>query len=95
MSHWYGVEVKVDGLDTEVHLKLSKQYSNEKVSRNGEKQGNFCQEWLTKRPVGREFNSHPGHRFSLSLCGPNSISRPNVHMVYMGTKLAIHTTLYS
>ena len=26
--------------------------------------------------------SHPGQSFPLSLCGPNSISRDNAHMVY-------------
>ena len=30
------------------------------------------------------FNSHPGQSFSLSLCGPISISRANAHMVHMG-----------
>ena len=34
-----------------------------------------------------------GQSFSLSLCGLNSISRANVHMVYMGRKLALHITL--
>ena len=51
------------------------------------------------KPEGREFNSHPGQNeinahpsqsFSLSLCGPNSISGANAHMVYMGRKLALH-----
>ena len=27
-----------------------------------------------------------GQSFSLSLCGPNAISRANAHMVYMGRK---------
>ena len=27
---------------------------------------------------------YPGQRFSLSLCGPISISRANAHMVHMG-----------
>ena len=35
-------------------------------------------------PEGRGFNSHPGQSFSLSLCGPISISRANAHMVYVG-----------
>ena len=35
-------------------------------------------------PEGRGFNSHPGQSFSLSLCGPISISRANAHMVHMG-----------
>ena len=39
---------------------------------------------LQGQSVGRGFNSHPGQSFSLSLCGPNSISRANAHMVYMG-----------
>ena len=30
------------------------------------------------------FNSHPVQSFSLSLCGPISISRANGHMVHMG-----------
>ena len=30
------------------------------------------------------FISHPGQSFSLSLCGPISISRTNAHMVHMG-----------
>ena len=34
--------------------------------------------------LGRGFNSHPGQSFSLSLCGPISISRANAHMVKMG-----------
>ena len=29
-------------------------------------------------------NSHSGQSFSLSLCGPISISRANAHMVHMG-----------
>ena len=47
------------------------------------------------KPEGREFNSHPGQRFplSLSMCGPNSISRANAHMVY-GLKHQ-HFTLHS
>ena len=36
------------------------------------------------KPEGRGFNSHPGQSFSLSLCGPISISRANAHMVHMG-----------
>ena len=39
------------------------------------------------------FNSHLGQNFSLSLCGPISISRANAHMVYLGRKLALHVTL--
>ena len=39
---------------------------------------------------GHGFNSHPGQSFPLSLCGPNSISRVNAHMVLLGRKLAIH-----
>ena len=27
-------------------------------------------------------HNHPGQSFPLSLCGPNSISRANAHMVY-------------
>ena len=34
------------------------------------------------KPKGRGFNSHPGHSFPLSLCGPISICRANAHMVY-------------
>ena len=34
--------------------------------------------------ASRGFNSHPGQSFSLSLCGPISISRANAHMVHMG-----------
>ena len=37
-------------------------------------------------PAGRRFNSHPGQKFSLSLCGPISISNANAHMVDMGLK---------
>ena len=37
--------------------------------------------------------SHPGQRFPLSLCGPNSISRANAHVVY-GLKHQ-HFTLHS
>ena len=47
----------------------------------------------TKTTEGRGFNSHPGQSFSLSLCGPISISMANAHMVYMGRKLALHITL--
>ena len=32
----------------------------------------------------RDIISHPGQSFSLSLCGPISISRANAHMVHMG-----------
>ena len=32
---------------------------------------------------GRGFNSHPGQSFSLSLCGPISISRAKSHMVHI------------
>ena len=46
------------------------------------------------KPGGRGFDSRPGQSFPLSLCGPNCISRANVHMVYMGRKLALHITLY-
>ena len=42
--------------------------------------------------IGRGFNSHPGQSFSLSLCGPISISRANAHMVHMGYKT---TTLHT
>ena len=35
----------------------------------------------------------PGQSFSLSLFGPNSITRANTHMVYIGIKLALHITL--
>ena len=46
--------------------------------------------WLNPKVVG----SIPSLlSFSLSLCGPNSISRANTHMVYMGWKLALHITL--
>ena len=34
-------------------------------------------------PEGRGFNFHPGQSFSLSLCGPISISRANAHVVHM------------
>ena len=44
-------------------------------------------------PEGRGLNSHPGQSFPLSLCGPNSISRANAHMVY-GLKHQ-HFTLHS
>ena len=41
-------------------------------------------------------NSHPGQSFSLSLCGPISISRANARMVHMGYKSkALHITPYS
>ena len=47
-------------------------------------------------PEGRGFNSHPGQSFSLSLCGPFSISRANAHMVHMGLKSSTsHYTLFS
>ena len=47
-------------------------------------------------PEGRGLNSHPGQSFSLSLCGPISISRANAHMVHMGLKSsASHYTLFS
>ena len=47
-------------------------------------------------PEGRGFNSHPGQSFSLSLCGPISISRANAHMVHMGLKSSTsHYTLFS
>ena len=36
------------------------------------------------RVGSRGFISHSGQSVSLSLCGPNSISRANAHMVYMG-----------
>ena len=45
------------------------------------------------KPESRGFNSHPGQSFPLSLCGPNSISRANAHMVY-GLKHQ-HFTLHS
>ena len=46
--------------------------------------------------LGRGFNSHPGQSFSLSLCGPISISRANAHMVHMGLKSSTsHYTLFS
>ena len=45
------------------------------------------------KPEGRGFNSHSGQSFPLSLCGPNSISRANAHMVY-GLKHQ-HFTLHS
>ena len=39
---------------------------------------------------------HPGQSFSLSLCGPISISRANAHMVHMGLKSSTsHYTLFS
>ena len=42
------------------------------------------------------YNSHPGQSFSLSLCGPISISRANAHMVHMGLKSSTsHYTLFS
>ena len=42
------------------------------------------------------FNSHPGQSFSLSLCGPISISRANAHMVHMGLKSSTsYYTLFS
>ena len=44
---------------------------------------------------GWEKLTHPGQSFSLSLCGPNSISRANAHKVSMGRKLALQITLYS
>ena len=38
----------------------------------------------------------PGQSFSLSLCGPISISRANAHMVHMGLKSSTsHYTLFS
>ena len=46
------------------------------------------------KPEGRGFNSHPGQSFPLSLCGPNSISRANAHMVYMGRKLVLSFNLF-
>ena len=39
---------------------------------------------LLPSDLGRGFNSHPGQSFSLSLCGPISISRAKAHMVPMG-----------
>ena len=33
--------------------------------------------------VGIEPTTHPGKSFSLSLCGPISISRANAHVVHM------------
>ena len=36
------------------------------------------------RVGSRGFISHSSQSVSLSLCGPNSISRANAHMVYMG-----------
>ena len=36
-------------------------------------------------PHKDRFNSHPGQSFSLSLCGPISISRANAHMVHIKT----------
>ena len=35
------------------------------------------------------------HSFSLSLCGPSSISRANAHMVHMDRNLALYVTLHS
>ena len=51
---------------------------------------------FSRTPEGNGFNSHPGQSFSLSLCGPISISRANAHMVHMGLKSSTsHYTLFS
>ena len=59
----------------------------------------FCASLFTVKVllwVERGFNSHPGQSFSLSLCGPISISRANAHMVHMGWKTSTsHYTLIS
>ena len=39
----------------------------------------LCKRWPCSRVI-----SHPGQSFSLSLCGPISISGANAHMVHMG-----------
>ena len=55
-----------------------------------------CTRLVGGRPEGRGFNSHPGQSFSLSLCGPISISRANAHMVHMELKSSTsHYTLFS
>ena len=47
------------------------------------------------KPEGRGFNFHRGQSFPLSLCGPNSISRANAHMV-CGWKISTsHSTTRS
>ena len=38
-------------------------------------------------------DSHPGQSFSLSLSGVIATSWANAHMVYMGSKIALHITL--
>ena len=43
---------------------------------------------------GRGFNSHPDQSLPLSLCGPNSISRVNAHMVYGQKISSSHYTLF-
>ena len=44
---------------------------------------------------GRGFNSHPGQSFPLSLCGPNSMSRANAHMVCgLKTSTSHYITFY-
>ena len=47
---------------------------------------------LLERKPGKQ----PGQSFSLSLCGPISISRANAHMVHMGLESSTsHHTLFS
>ena len=42
----------------------------------------------------REKLTHSGQSFPLTLCGSNSNSSANTHMVSMSRKLALHITLY-
>ena len=49
-----------------------------------------------RKTLTRVGTDHPGQSFSLSLCGPISISRANAHMVHMGLKSSTsHYTLFS
>ena len=50
--------------------------------------------WFVLSGHYNEGSTHPGQGFSLSLCESNSVSRANTLLVYMGRKLALHTTLY-
>ena len=59
----------------------------EKSAKEGTEQKEIVRKVQKKR-------TPPGELKTLSLCGPNSISRANAHMVYMGGKLSRHITLH-
>ena len=61
-----------------------------KVASSNHREGlRLCKRWPCSTYISTELTiggSIFWSEFSLSLCGPNSISRANAHMVYMGRK---------